>query len=207
MTHVDSDEVSRRSRTLSTDSHLIEGVRCRDPLFWQRFVRLYSPLIYHWCRRAGLRADDSADVMQEVFRSVFTGIPRFQSVRATDTFRGWLWTITRNKLRDLYRRRRGQPEAGAITEGRLTLNELAIWTDRTEDPSESAEGTAILFQRALAELKIEFEDRTWEAFWRTAVEGHVPADVAQSLGISVNAVYKARSRVLSRLRQYFGQHL
>src|SRR5690349_2186455 len=89
----------------STSSGLLERAQAHDERAWARLVDLYGPLVYHWCRRAGLRAEDSADLVQEVFRSVYSGLGGFRKDRPQDTFRGWLWTISRNKLRDHARRR------------------------------------------------------------------------------------------------------
>jgi RNA polymerase sigma-70 factor (ECF subfamily) len=204
---MDSDKVTPSSRSFSTDSSLIAAIRARDPTAWQRFVRLYSPLVFHWCRQASLNSHDSADVMQEVFGSVVTGIAAFQAVRAQDTFRGWLWTITRNKLRDFYRRSRRRPKAAGGTDAEVQLHNLAVWVDRDGDLSQSDEGLSILGRTAIAAVQAEFEDRTWQAFYRTTVGTEAPADVARDLGISVNAVYKAKCRVLSRLRQLVGDLL
>jgi RNA polymerase sigma-70 factor (ECF subfamily) len=50
-------------------------------------------------------------------------------------------------------------------------------------------------------MRGDFEERTWHAFWETAVEKRQAGDVAQTLGISLGAVYMAKSRVLRRLRE------
>src|SRR5690349_15812290 len=95
----------------STASSLVEGVKTLQPLAWRQFTAVYGPLIYGWARRAGLQGDDAADVTQEVFRSVAVGAPTLQYRRPGDTFRGWLWAITRNKLHDFRRVRSGKPQA------------------------------------------------------------------------------------------------
>src|SRR4051812_19850568 len=87
-----------------TSASLLDRIRADDPEAWRRFVQLYSPLVYSWCRRAGLNTEDTADLTQEVFRSVAGHVGSFRRDRPGDTFRGWLWTITRNKLRDFFRR-------------------------------------------------------------------------------------------------------
>src|SRR3954468_20516933 len=87
----------------STATSLIAGVQSRDPEAWRQLAALYGPLIYGWARRAGLPAEDAADVTQEVFRAVVTAAPQLRHGRPGDTFRGWLWTVTRNKLHDFWR--------------------------------------------------------------------------------------------------------
>lgn len=125
--------------------------------------------------------------------------------RPGDTFRGWLATITRNKIRDHYRAVKVRVAATGGTDAQRRL--LEATADEVTASFDSSEGNVELQQRGgvirrAAELvKTEFESTTWAAFWRTAVDGRTPAEIGRELGISVNAVYKARSRVLHRLRE------
>lgn len=183
----------------STNSSLLERLKLRDPHAWQRLDHLYGPVIYSWCRRAGLSADDAADTLQEVFRVLARRMADFRRDRPGDTFRGWLWTITRNKIRDHYRSAKDQAQGvGGSTNQRHTL-ELP-----ETPPDDDDDGGSALLHRALDLLRGEFEDRTWQAFWRTTIDEHYPEDVAADLGMTVNAVYKAKSRVLARLRRELG---
>ena len=95
----------------STASSLLERARQQTPGAWERLTTLYGPLVYSWSRRAGLQAEDAADVVQDVFRAVVIHLSGFRRERSGDSFRGWLWTITQNKIRDLRRRQAGRPEA------------------------------------------------------------------------------------------------
>jgi RNA polymerase sigma-70 factor (ECF subfamily) len=190
----------------STRSSLLERAKARDADAWQRLVSLYGPLVYHWCRRQQLTAEDTADLFQEVFRAVATHLSAFRKDRAGDTFRGWLLAITRNKIRDHFRRRRRQPQALG---GSDALRRLAAIPDplADHDEADSPDEQRAFFRRALQLIQAEFEERTWQAFWRVAVEGWLPGDVAAALRISLNAVYKAKARVLRRLRQELGELL
>src|SRR5207237_680601 len=76
----------------STSMTLVERVRSRAPGAWERLSFLYGPLVCGWARRAGLRTEDAADVVQEVFLAVARNLAGFHH-EAGDTFRGWLWTI------------------------------------------------------------------------------------------------------------------
>jgi RNA polymerase sigma-70 factor (ECF subfamily) len=185
----------------STSRSLLERARKRDPLAWQRLTDVYGPLVYQWCRRANLQAGDAADVMQEVFQSVFQSLDRFQKTRPEDSFRGWLWTITRNKIRDYYRAHGDQPVAQGGSSAQQWLQQFA--DDDTSDAHEANREPqqAWLAQRAVALLHSDFEESTWQAFWLTGVEQQPAEAVAQQLGISLAAVYKAKSRVLRRLRE------
>lgn len=123
------------------------------------------------------------------------------------TFRGWLWTITRNQLRDHWRRRRRQPQASGGTTAQERLAALPADAPLDSGSGSSSTGPGSLYRRAVDLLRDEFEERTWRAFWCVAVDGRLPADVAEELGVSLNAVYLAKSRVLRRLREEFGDLL
>src|SRR4051794_29355281 len=101
--HTDLSDGGPQSSS-ATSRSLLAGVRASHPQAWERLVRLYSPLVLHWCRRSGLQDQDSADVFQEVFQAVVQYVARFRKERQGDTFRGWLRRITQNKLNDYFRR-------------------------------------------------------------------------------------------------------
>jgi RNA polymerase sigma-70 factor, ECF subfamily len=182
----------------ATSITLLDRLRCQDPEGWRRFVQLYGPLIYHWCRRRNVNAEDAADIAQEVFQTVLAKMSDFRRTRATDSFRGWLWTITRFKMGDFFRRHERQAAAFGGSDAVIRLNELP---ETLEDDEEQGSDTSELVRRALQLIRAEFEERTWKAFWRVTVEGHAPKDVGQEMGITPDAVRMAKSRVLRRLRE------
>ena len=190
-----------QSESGSTSGSLLQRARARDAAAWEKLTKVYGPLVYRWCRRAGLQASDAADVVQEVFRSVADAIGRFRKGRPSDSFRGWLWTIARNKIRDHFRRRAAEPQAIGGSTAQLETQQLAeVAPDETDDGSRERLKSS-LARRAVMLMQEDFEERTWQAFWRTAVDERDPAEVAQQLGMSRASVYMARSRVLRRLRQ------
>lgn len=188
----------------STSSSLIRRVKCRDQEAWQRLVDLYGPLVFSWCRQTGLNETDAADVLQEVFAAVSRGIEDFRHDRAGDTFRGWLWTIARNKIRDHYRKQAGQAAATGGTDAQQRLADIPESLSSLSSTSRGRNETAALFHRALSAVRPEFAERTWRAFWRAVVEEEPTAQIAAELGISANAVRQAKSRVLRRLRRELG---
>jgi RNA polymerase sigma-70 factor (ECF subfamily) len=159
-------------------------------------------LVYQWACRAGLQSADASDVVQEVFRSVATHLGRFRRERPGDSFRGWLWTITQNKIRDLRRRRGRRPQAVGGTDAQQFL---MLVPDAPTGGSEHTPNGDARLTSALGLIRSEFEERSWQAFWGVVVEGRFAADVAVALGMSVNAVYVARSRILRRLRDELGE--
>ncbi len=115
----------------STSASLLARVQADDSEAWGRLVRLYGPVVYRWARDAGLQPNDAADVTQDVFGALTRHIGRLSHERPTDTFRGWLWTITRNRVRDHYRELRQQVRAAGGTAARERLEQLA---DSPPDP-------------------------------------------------------------------------
>jgi RNA polymerase sigma-70 factor (ECF subfamily) len=179
---------------------LLHQAQAQNPFAWEQLVALYLPLVSHWARRAGLQAHDRADLCQEVFRAVARRLARFRP-DGQGGFRGWLWTITRNKLRDFFRRRKRQfPAPGG--DGRRLLNLAELPDEAAEPPPEAADP---VLRRALEVLATEFEESTRLAFWRSAVEGQPAADVGVGLAMSADAVRQARCRVLRRLRRELGE--
>jgi RNA polymerase sigma-70 factor, ECF subfamily len=190
----------------SVSSTLLDQLRRGQSDAWERFVRLYSPMVYRWCRRSGLSAEDSADVLQEVLAAVMLHLSDFRRDGPEDSFGAWLAAITRNKVRDVYRRRQGRAEARGGTTAQRRMAEIPEPSEATEESIRpDAESTAWLSRRALELIQAEFETRTWEAFSRVTISGEPSSQVAEDLKMSIPAVYTAKSRVLRRLRQVIGE--
>jgi RNA polymerase sigma-70 factor, ECF subfamily len=190
-----------------TSSNLLERIRNRDQDAWARTVTLYTPLVCYWCARWGVVGPDADDVAQEVFQAALTGLDRFRHDRPGDSFRAWLRGITRNLVRTHRERQGTQPQARGGTDALVRLGEVA---DRPpadpEEEDEPSEARA-LYRRALELVRGDFEDRTWQMFWLTGMEGRAPTEVAAELGVTPAAVRKAKSRVLHRLKQEVGDLL
>jgi RNA polymerase sigma-70 factor (ECF subfamily) len=181
-----------------TSLTLLARVQADDPVAWERFVDLYAPLVHHWCRRAELGPDNTSDVFQDVFQSVAQHIGAFRRDRPGDTLRGWLRTITTNKIRDHYRRTSDEPAGQGGTTATLRLQEVASLPEEVEEETNVMRGGV---RRALEWVRGDFEPQTWQAFWKTQVEEQSPSDVAQELQMTPAAVRKAKYRVLKRLRE------
>jgi RNA polymerase sigma factor (sigma-70 family) len=182
-------------------------VKLRDPAdagAWREFVALYEPLVYRLARRKGLQDADAQDLCQDVFRTVSQAIDRWDIDPARGSFRGWLSRIARNLLVNFLTRRPYRLRGSGST----SVQDL-LEAQPADDPSATAlfeaEYRRRLFRWAADEVKGEFAATTWDAFWQTAVEGRTPAEVAAEVGLSVGAVYIARSRVLARLRRRIGE--
>jgi RNA polymerase sigma-70 factor, ECF subfamily len=194
---------SAQRDSTSTSRSLLAGLHANEPAAWDRLVDLYAPLVWHWCRTMKLPHQDSADVFQEVFQAVAAHLHRFRNDRPTDTFRGWLRTITTNKVLDYFRAKKRQPAAAGGSDARAWWAQLpdVLLSDDAEDESNHCQE---LFRKALQLIQADFEERTWRAFWRVVVDGQRPQDVAEELAMSAGAVRVAKCRVLHRLRLELG---
>jgi RNA polymerase sigma-70 factor (ECF subfamily) len=181
--------------------------RLRDPqdrAAWQQFVELYGSLVYGFVRQRGLQDADAADLTQEVFLAVAQAAGRWQYDPRQGTFRGWLHGITRNKLAKFLQRRHSVPLGSGDSNAQQRLNEEP--SPQTDPEAEwEQEYQQQLFRLAADQVRDHFAPTTWQAFWQTAVEGQAAAAVATKLGLSVGAVYVARSRVLARLTETIQQ--
>jgi len=166
------------------------------PDAWDRFVRLYTPLLLHWARAQGLQQADAADLVQQVLLKLVRVLPEYRC-GAGQSFRGWLFRVAVNQAQDFRRRRATRPLPGANG-----LSGVAI-ADAVGEMDE-AEYRAALVRRGLELVRPDFSEATWAAFTRLVVDGQPVPAVAAALAISENAVYMARHRVLARLRQELG---
>lgn len=204
MTHRDDrPSPNRRGACESTSTSLLGKARAREGEAWRRLVELYGPLLYEWCRQCGLRAEDASDVAQEVFASVAGRIESFHRDRPEDSFRAWLWTITRNKIRDHFRALKGKPEAPGGTAAQQRMAQIPEQPPESSTPAVLGNSSNSLEQRAIALARASVEERTWQAFWGVVVEGKEADVVAKDLGISVQAVYDAKYRIRRKIRQEF----
>lgn len=188
----------------STSPSLIRLAKNGDPVAWQRLARIYGPLVYRWARQAQLQDCDAADVLQNVFVAVFKGIEGFRYERPDDTFRGWLWTITRNEILRFRDRRRCRFDATGGSDALRQLQQVPDDEAEVSSFEQSDDETGIL-HRALELVGVEFEQRTWQAFWRATLTDQSASEIAQDLGMSDGAVRQAKYRVLSRLRELFDE--
>ena len=187
-----------------TSLTLLERLRADEPDAWRAMVRLYSPLVYSWCARAGVRGADADDVLQAVFQAAATHLASFRpTARPTRSAGGC--GITRNVVLMHFRREARQPRASGGTESLLELHEVIDPTTPDSDDEDSLAEANELHRRALELVRGEFEERTWQMFWRTTVEDRSPVVLAAELGVTPAAVRKAKSRVLRRLKEEFGE--
>jgi RNA polymerase sigma-70 factor, ECF subfamily len=181
----------------------LSAARPDDPE-WLRLAEIYQPLIRRWIGRAHGIGEDAPDLTQEVFLVMVRGISSFERQR-DGSFRAWVRGITVNVLRN-YRRRQFRKPA-------MTLDRRDAFLDGLAAPnSELAREWDLdhdrhIFQKLQTVVQSAFAPTTWEAFRRFAIEGLPAEQVAAELGLTVNAVTLAKSRILKRLREEAGDLL
>jgi RNA polymerase sigma factor (sigma-70 family) len=187
------------AETLQTRLSLL--VRLRDPRdqeAWRTFVDLYGPLIYGFGCRNGLQDADAADLTQAVLTAVHGGVARLDYDPLKGTFRGWLYGVARNQL-GKWRRSQGKDRASGDTEDLQQLAEVPA-------PDDAADWWEIEYQRqcfvvAAGRVRPQVQETSWHAFWKTAVDGRAADEVATELGLSLGALYTAKSRVLALIKK------
>jgi RNA polymerase sigma-70 factor, ECF subfamily len=166
---------------------------------WRRLLDLYQPLLRAWMARGGVPQCDADDLSQEVLLVVFREVGGFER-RGVGAFRAWLRTILVHRMRDYFRGRKQQPAATGGSDFQQALDELEspssalsrLW-DREHD-----EHVAVSLLRR---VQRDFAPLTWDLFRRHVLDTEPAAKVAEELGVALNSVIQAKSRVFKRLRQ------
>jgi RNA polymerase sigma factor (sigma-70 family) len=185
----------------STRPSLLVRIRdARDAAAWSRFVEVYAPLIYGFARRHRLQDADAADLTQDVLRRVAAAVNRLDYDPAMGSFRGWLFTVVRNRLRTfLARRPRQCPGCGDLAAQAVLEAQPAPEDDSAARWDREYEQRLMAW--AARQVRDQVEEATWQAFWRTSMDGKPAKQVAGELGMTVAAVYMAKSRVVARLKE------
>ncbi len=176
----------------------------RDDQAWSQFVEVYAPLIYGFARKHGLQDADAADLTQDVLRVVANTIRGLDYDRQRGSFRGWLFTVVRNKLRNFLTRRQPYDQGTGDTGTHQLLKEQPA-PDEGEAASWDQDYERQLFACAAKQVRGRVQESTWQAFWQTTVDGKNGKEVAQDLNMTVAAVYLAKSRVMAQLKEQIRQ--
>ncbi|MDP6444433.1 MAG: sigma-70 family RNA polymerase sigma factor [Pirellulaceae bacterium] len=176
----------------------------REESAWDEFVEIYQPVVYRLARRHGLQDADAWDLAQNVLVAVSNAIDRWRSNGEPGSFRGWLYRITRNLMINYLKQQDRQPRSVSDIQLAELLEEAAVDTDAQGaelDREFDREYERQLFRWAAEDIRGEFRESTWLAFWRTCVEEQDIRTTAAELKLSVGSVYVARSRVMARFKQ------
>ena len=195
---------SDMSRDDSTSTSLLHRAIDHQPEAWRNLVKIYTPLVRHWCRQAGIADTDVADISQEIFAAIATSLPKFRADHPGTTFRAWM----RDRPQQAERPPGGAPRARL----RRLRGPAASPADPRARRPRLRPGTLRPTRRALARLparlrliQSEFAETTWTAFWRVAIDNAPTDQVARELGITPNTVRQHKSRVLRKLKDEMGE--
>lgn len=183
-------------------SLVVQIQRHEDGLVWEEFLEIYAPVVVGFLRAKGLQDADARDVTQETFRAVARNIHGFDPDPEKGRFRNWLFVIVRRKLTDHWRsanrreRGSGDPEIHRALENISDGPDETLWTREYKQR---------LLNWAADQIRGEFTEATWQAFWMSGVEGRPARDAAEALGMTISNVYVCKSRVLARLRETIRQ--
>lgn len=165
-----------------------------DSRAWNRFVDLYSPLLFHWAKKLGYQDSDASDLVQDVFVTLWQKMPEFE-YDSGRSFHAWLKTIFLNRFRSLVRKKVPlSMQSGSVVSDTSTETEL-----------DDAEDIQFLMRRAYVIIESEFSELHRKVFQLYVIDQIAPERVAQSTGISVGTVYSIKSKILSRLKQELKQ--
>jgi RNA polymerase sigma-70 factor (ECF subfamily) len=187
---------------MSETSHsLLERLRVQpNDALWNRLIDLYTPLLQKWLRRHFLLEADAEDLVQDVLAVLVRELPHFEHNGQPGAFRRWLRTILVHRLQGFWRARQGRPLATGDSD-------LAKQFEQLEDPASGlsqlwdSEHDRHVIGRLMEQIEPQVAPSTWQAFRRVVLDGKDEEVVAKELGLSVNAVFIAKSRILARLRR------
>lgn len=188
------------SKSPATRRSLLWRIRdTQDESAWSEFVDIYAPLVHAYCCRRGVQDADAADLAQRVLSSVAIAVPEFDYDSSKGSFRGWLFTITRNHLLKLFQTQ--SREVSGTGDSKFHRLMAQHPDDSFAEDEWNTEYQTRLLHLSMEKAEPEFKTTTWQAFCRSSIDGEKPQQIATALGISVGAVYIARNRVKSRLRE------
>ena len=192
-----------------TSTQLLNLVKANNREAWEKFVDLYGPMIYHWCRELGVGPEDSADLTQEIFVELTLKLNQYRRSKQ-HKFRSWLKTITIRRVIDF--RRKNDPVAGVGgTNVELMEQQIAdqekVPDDGHEQEAEVVEPIAELVQAAINSVRRTSSEKSWEAFRMTTLGGMNATEAAKALDMTPDAVRQAKKRVKKRLESFLQSQL
>ena len=182
-----------------TSHSLIDRVKnVGDGTAWLEFLGIYQPVVYRMARRRGMQDADAHDVMQQVFTSIARSLDRWTAADDQPPFRAWLTTIARNAISTTLTRRPRDLATGTSSVAELLAGQPSAEQTDSEIIIESRRE---IVRWAAEQIRSEFTEQTWDIFWKTAMQEVSVAEMSKLSGRSAGAIYVARHRVLTRLKE------
>ncbi len=192
------DSSGNREDRSTLGSETLMHIKANDEQAWTRVLERYYPKVHRWATQAGLDEQAAYDVSQDVFRSVVKDLRKFDLSGDAATFGGWLRRITQRRVADYQRKFCGLRGEGG-TDAVVRISEVA---DLNVDEDEgNSLVNRIGFQRVLDQVQSEFSEADWKAFKMSTLENYSTSEISAQLGISVNSIYLAKSRIKKRMNQ------
>ena len=188
------------TRLPQTRHSLILRLKDRSDDAWEEFVGIYERALQRYCISRGLQEADASDVTQEVLSAVERRIDTWKNDPSKGSFRGWLFRVARNVAVDKLLELSKKVSASGDTR---VVKALAEHPESTEQQLSAfrLEYRRALLNWAAEQVRPDFNAKTWQAFWLTAIDGKKPDEVAREINMSVGGVYTSKCRVVARIKK------
>ncbi len=185
---------ARKPQLETTRASLLRRVKDpQDQTSWREFYHIYQPLLYRYARARGLDRDNSEELTQQCLALLTTKMPEFEYSKEKGGFKHWLRRVANNKVNDFFKKRR-IPLAQSGDFRRPQYRELSpdeLWEQQWHKRH---------LQFCLKQVQSEVAASTYQAFQYHVLSGWSVERVAETLDLSTDQVYTAKSRITRRLR-------
>lgn len=191
-----------RDMVTATSTSLLLALKDREnDGVWTTFCERYQPLVLSFARKLGLNEHEAEDAAQETLMAFAKAYEQGAYDPEKGRLRQWLLGIASNKIRDIQRRRGREyvPDVPADETGLLD----GLPDDRTLSELWEAEWERSILAACMEIVRRQVEPGTMQAFELFVLQEKPAEEVAQQLGTTANAVFKAKRRVLSRMREAY----
>ena len=181
----------------NTTTQLISDLQQRSDAAWERFCRIFSPAVVAFGRQLGLRQTEAEDAAQETLMAFAQAVQDGRYDRQQGRLSSWLFGFARRIILKTQRQQgRHQGTSAALED---------LPDDQALHLTWETQWKRVVLSRCLERVRRESDTQTFTAFVRYGLQEHPADEVAAELGMSRNAVYIAKSRILTRLRELEGQ--
>ena len=169
----------------------------QNEIAWRDFVGVYEGFLSQIARRQGVPERHVADVTQQILMAIVRSIEGWKDDGNAASFRRWLSTVSRNVVIRFMTQERRQPAAVGGSDLVALLQQVEEKPDELEIQRYQHE----LIVWAAEQVRLEFLETSWQAFWATVIEQKSVEQVAQDLNVSTGSIYMSRSRIMAKIRK------
>ena len=168
----------------------------RNEPAWEEFVRAYEPFLRSLAAKRGVPSRHVPDVTQQILTAIARSVEQWTDDGRPASFRRWISRVARNVVIRFMARERREPGP----QGGTSMVELLHDVAAEPDQALAQEYDFELIQWAAQQVRHEFRETSWRAFWQTLVAGRPVHEVAEEIGVSPGSIYMSRSRIMARIR-------